>query len=183
MNGASGPPVLGCGSGLLTHPGSCATTTNLSTSSTTGPRPLNSPILAGIHVCIATHRLRRCYEPAQKYVLLFGNAYHAVIARFAHTRFDWLHSPHGRFWRRFLVFVFGGLFLLFLGFSFVFDDELLLADFFMGRSVGWWFAAVGMDTCTVYICMHTYIYTYMQADMHTYIYTNGYSHCLVLVQG
>eukprot|EP00042_Codosiga_hollandica_P045257 m.456940 g.456940 ORF g.456940 m.456940 type:complete len:662 (-) comp56980_c0_seq4:1700-3685(-) len=71
------------------------------------------------------HRLRRCYEPTQKYIGLFTSEYYAVIARF-------------------IVFVFGGILLLFVGFSLVFDDELLLATFFAGRSVGWWFAAVGV---------------------------------------
>lgn len=74
---------------------------------------------------IFENRLRLCYDAAVDYVSIFVSEFSAIFAKF-------------------VVFILGGLFLLILVFSFVFDDELLVATFIWGRSVGWWFAVLGI---------------------------------------
>ena len=72
-------------------------------------------------------RLAKAYTPSLSYVAQFG---HPLVASLA----------------QFLSFVFGGLLVVLLAMSFIFDEEFLVSDLTPDRSVTWWLGVLGVAT-------------------------------------
>lgn len=69
-------------------------------------------------------RLQRSYKPATKYVSLFVSEMTTI-------------------WARFLVFVFGGMFVVLTVLGFIYDEDFLFAYLTPDRSVIWWTGIIG----------------------------------------